>query len=896
MTGKFQIRSQLTSVGDLGHLNSSWVTSGSAQTRNEAHPQTQLLFNKASPASASNRVTRVGPPAPIVIEKLVGGRGSRSGGDSVRSSLSFSALSEERLQAAVRLARRDLQRRHRDSALGSSALGSSPWAPPPPPRDGPHRVGAARTTARSQRAAGPKDGVSRGLLYTPQVLPLPPSGEHGLSPPTRDSGPQPRASGQEAKLSQEICRLQRELGTYIQRIEQLANRGQLEEERLDPDEERRVEIRRQEQAARSARIIYVLQRQVKEIQEDLDKLRSQKIKHTKKSRAVDRLAAAHRGAVRAIQVFITQLPDQSERKMPSHYRELGQLIRQLSLCSAKVEAGRGSSVPETAIDILQKVEALDSALTKQERGRAKELRVSSSSPARRRSPGGRQHSASPPRAARGPAARGPGGPRRPPALRKNLPGRRLTAWPDGPVGRDEVLRAGLDRLVRARGLGGGASRSHRGPPEITKKRAPSHDGRVRKPTVSSRLKEAQLQQKDTSIPWIPTSPHASPPQLAQPQPMQPRCLFAQLQQSEGWEEQRGPPRAPGGPGLDTEQRREAHGEAVRQAWVDKQTTRRLRELGQLSKEESERINRLREEVGSPTLWAERAEREARERLQPLLAQAQQIRESWDRKAGSLRHRLSEQAADRAAVNAELLSEAVLEDVLEDTAQALWAAERSRELEQGAERLLQAPTLETMLLRMEEMEKDQEDVRLRLAGISYSNLRFSEKDDGTDPRPSSPQPLRLTRPALRPVAAVDIVLQAPVEAGAAFETSLDEDTSPWPSPSKPADPLPGERGGAIPLSLPVSMQRNMQAYRQDYESYLHLVSHEAVGSFNPWAIADSLAEELMEEALADVAVEFQDVCEEYAEAVFTSEFLQPRHDGGRGSPSLSGFPVNGLLTS
>lgn len=37
---------------------------------------------------------------------------------------------------------------------------------------------------------------------------------------------------------------------------------------------------------------------------------------------------------------------------------------------------------------------------------------------------------------------------------------------------------------------------------------------------------------------------------------------------------------------------------------------------------------------------------------------------------------------------------------------------------------------------------------------------------------------------------------------------------------------------------------------------------------------SLAEELMSEALGDVAAEFQDVCEEYAEAVFTSEFLQP----------------------
>lgn len=37
---------------------------------------------------------------------------------------------------------------------------------------------------------------------------------------------------------------------------------------------------------------------------------------------------------------------------------------------------------------------------------------------------------------------------------------------------------------------------------------------------------------------------------------------------------------------------------------------------------------------------------------------------------------------------------------------------------------------------------------------------------------------------------------------------------------------------------------------------------------------SLAEQLTEEALCDVAAELQDVCEDYAEAVFMSEFLQP----------------------
>lgn len=57
-----------------------------------------------------------------------------------------------------------------------------------------------------------------------------------------------------------------------------------------------------------------------------------------------------------MQVFTNQLSDPSKGRVPSHYRELGQLIRQLSLCSAKVEVGQGSAVPETALDILQKLE------------------------------------------------------------------------------------------------------------------------------------------------------------------------------------------------------------------------------------------------------------------------------------------------------------------------------------------------------------------------------------------------------------------------------------------------------------------------------------------------------------------------------------------------------------
>lgn len=79
-----------------------------------------------------------------------------------------------------------------------------------------------------------------------------------------------------------------------------------------------------------------------------------------------------------------------------------------------------------------------------------------------------------------------------------------------------------------------------------------------------------------------------------------------------------------------------------------------------------------------------------------------------------------------------------------------------------------------------------------------------------------------------------------------------------------------------ISLPVTkhMLQSIKDYNSRYEHHLKLIFHEAIGGFNPWQIAESLAEELTEEALCDVAAELQDVCEDYAEAVFTSEFLQP----------------------
>ncbi|XP_016311150.1 protein moonraker isoform X2 [Sinocyclocheilus anshuiensis] len=871
MISDFQRVSAMT-IGELGSVNREWIKKGSSGSQMTGL-QTQLQLNNTVTASVLNRATRVGPPSPIIIEKLIP-RTERQGDlESCSSSVRLSVLSEERLQAAVRLARRDLRRKRQESISCLSLEPAERSQNISPERSNidysPHVV--------HPKMSGPKKLLKNGaqvLVYTPHE---PNSQLKQGQPPTKVLDP--RVNSGEPQLTQEIRKLQKELSTYVQRIEQLANKGRAVEV-LEPDEKQRMEIRRQEQGARSARIIYVLQQQVKEIQEDLDKLRSQNVKHTQKSRAMDRLAAAHRGAVRAMQVFINQLSDPAENRVPTHCKELGQLIRQLSLCSVKAEVGQGSAVPETALDILQKLEMLDSALSKQETPKERDVDLQNVNPVEKTSTRVRARSMSPPRPARAPAERTSQSPRKPAAAKKPG-GSRLAAKSHRTSQalvkeRNEVLRAGLESLLHHQKLRAAEAQK---PNKTSNAINPDHvkashvrDASFQQPTVSSRLRENQVPQKEPTVPWIPTSPHSPPRPRAVSSRPEPRCLFSPKKSPE---KQKPQTRPSGSTQLSpsSHDRNQAQNEALRQVWLDRVTADRLRELNHLSKEEADRINKLRTTVGSPTQWAEKAEQAARERIQPLLDQAKVVGTGSD----TLRERLK--VADKPGASPDVLSEALLEDLLEDAARALWVTERQQVVEADAEKQLQGPTLESMLLRMEEMERDQEEVRRRFAMISYSDPLIWEK--GTDAqrnitssRPASPQPIRLTKPVLNAPSTANILLQKPVETGAASDTSiLDEESLTLNDPSHPV-PAGGGSTRGVYLTVPASMQRSIQKYRENHDAFLRLVSHEALGSFNPWAIADSLADELMAEALADVAAEFQDVCEEYAEAVFTSEFLQP----------------------
>ena len=71
------------------------------------------------------------------------------------------------------------------------------------------------------------------------------------------------------------------------------------------------------------------------------------------SQTLSRLAAAHRGAVRALQSFISHAPLQPKisHGLPPMYQELSLLIRQLSLLSAQLQIGGENSLPDDLLGV-----------------------------------------------------------------------------------------------------------------------------------------------------------------------------------------------------------------------------------------------------------------------------------------------------------------------------------------------------------------------------------------------------------------------------------------------------------------------------------------------------------------------------------------------------------------
>ncbi|KFV93421.1 Uncharacterized protein KIAA0753, partial [Eurypyga helias] len=917
--------------------------------------QTQLQFNRSVPAVPENLALRFSNPRPIVIEKLKASRDQRnvagSEDPSIRSSGMFSAVSEERLKLAIQLAKRDIKRRHLEEQVKQQVFGDAVNKPLLTQKlqqqttevsESPENKNALKSPTRlnCQQKRGQPSKVEMTASGAKVYLCTPPGGKlipPGLdSPPTRDAGPDPKPNVTKRgdTTVQEVRRLQKELRCYIQKIEELTKKGR-EREILDPDKEQQVCIRRQKQAARSARMLYVFQQQVKEIQNDLEKLSPHKIKHTKKSRAVSRLAAAHRGAVRALQAFANQVTDQTEQQIPTHYKELGSLIRQLSLCSAKLELD--SSISDIIIDILLQVEDLDSLLEKKQTPKKVKKCISAS---QGRSP--RTTETFPAREQLTPAKRenkplilkGQHGeePRKPPVAQSLLTDKHWHVANISAVQRanscahvlhnksqeendpptpetNATLQGSIDALVRAKAVKKDPIRESgrlkkkgvllpaksKGMPKSLKSRQLQPQGRharFQETTIAFQLKENKRLVKESRMPRMPPRP-ASP--ALSPQ----RFVYSEL------------PAASCTPGLPKFHLlwgcclwRFKQGTQLLiqlldlywavcvvtyRAWLEAETSQRVKALADRSRGQTETVQQLRSQSASAARYAGTVEKAAQEHSEPPLDRTQVVHSILFISLGTnchlknpfINHLLTHAAERQVAANADILCEKLLDDLLEDTAQELWSMEQHEGLQTAALPVADTHSLESMLQRMEEIERYQEAVRRRFTQIVYTDSDFLSQEDKMEQsasiaeRPVSPHPIQITKLIGHTEPKMDFIFEKLSDGNDIDENEeAEEKLQTGDDILQPLTRNSLQKGCCVSLSVPKHMLQRISDYNSRYKQHLKLISHEALGSFNPWQIAESLAEQLTEEALCDVAAELQDVCEDYAEAVFTSEFLQP----------------------
>ncbi|XP_025776036.1 protein moonraker [Puma concolor] len=872
--------------------------------------QNQLQFNRSVPAHSSNLAARYSCPDAIRIEKLThssgesyrgGDPGFRAGPD-VSGSASFSVISEERLSYAVHLAKRDVRRRQfeqhaRQQRLRSEPQTSQRWEHPE------HKVPEHREQRKEARSRemchcshetcgrGASCSGAKVHLCTPQPG----------QPPALEPGPQlhARTGGPRGLLG--VQRLQEELTTCVRRMEEVIKRDRTEEA-LEPDEEQRARVRRQEQAVRCARMLYSLQQQVKEIQEELDKLSPRKIKHTEKSWAMSRLAAAHRSAIRALQVFVTQFADRGERPLPAWCRELGGLIRQLSLCSAKLDAD--SSVSEVVIDILRQIEALESLLEKklspkkvkkcfpevQTRfpvgGHRALERWRSSSPKGERRPLLAkeillQEARQPSRANRLLADKcQPGA--APAATQRSANGNGLGVRgadirPEGaPPAPDHSASLTAEPVAVARagaaawrpGAGSIPPRKEEapvGPPQgplrAEDRQPPQGRGRSRlqRTTVSSRLKRSQQPVRDLRAPWVPPNP-TSPP-------ASPKCA--------AWLKVRpGPRDAARERSVQQEEAQEASAltgavahEAMRLAWLDAEAHKTLKELEEVKAAGADGAHR---QSDSAAQLADEVEKAVLERLKPLLVKAQRVNSSLEAEvpkdrppADTATARPTDEAVAADGGPGSLRQQgdclegtALRCDVLASQAQAPGAGGRD------------SPFLDTMMLRMEEMEVRTQEVtcgapdgqlenhRDQTPDISQPRpwtvqsraLTHSEAGSGVaaaeqtlpavGERPLSPHPVGTAKSPARKDPGASIVLERPRN-GNSLDASVDagEESE---KREAPLPPLPEEslrQEGRTALLVPPGMRRSIRDSCSRFEQYLRMTAHEAVGAFNPWLMAE-----------------------------------------------------------
>ncbi|NWT55934.1 MOONR protein, partial [Erythrocercus mccallii] len=240
-----------------------------------------------------------------------------------------------------------------------------------------------------------------------------------------------------------------------------------------------------------------------------------------------------------------------------------------------------------------------------------------------------------------------------------------------------------------------------------------------------------------------------------------------------------------------------------------------------SKPPPQSVSAKRSQTVSPAHCADKAEKEVREWSEPPLDRTQQV-----------------------ATNADILSQKLLDDLLEDTAQEVWSMDQHERLQIEALPVADTHSLESMLQRMEEIERYQEAVRRRVTQIVYSDFQFWAQEDKMEQQMASTAK-KLTSP--HPVQITKLIRHTELEKGILFEklfdgTDIDENKEAEEKLQTGNDilqPLPlssRQQMYSVSLSVPSNVLQSILDYNSRYKHHLKLISHEVVGSFDPWQIA------------------------------------------------------------
>ncbi|NXP50270.1 MOONR protein, partial [Heliornis fulica] len=229
------------------------------------------------------------------------------------------------------------------------------------------------------------------------------------------------------------------------------------------------------------------------------------------------------------------------------------------------------------------------------------------------------------------------------------------------------------------------------------------------------------------------------------------------------------------------------------------------------------VSPKRPQCASPTQYAGKVQKAALECVEPPLNRTQQV-----------------------AANADIVSEKLLDDLLEDTAQELWSMEWPERLQTEALPMTDTHSLESMLQRMDEIERYQESVRRRFTQIKYSDLEFWAQQDTVEEqiakRPTSPHPIQITRLNVITEPEMDILFEKPFNGNDVGENEPREKLQTGNDIQQPFTLNSLQKDCYVSLSVPQHMLHSILDYNNRYSHHLKLISHEVVGSFNPWQIA------------------------------------------------------------